>query len=258
MKKFLLYFSLLSIFFTSCVSKKNVLYFQDDFSEVLLSNETIDYKLRVGDILRINIEADNFDTYSYNGQPAKIDNQFSNSRELLMIDGYVIDNDGYFNFPLIGKIYAIDKNIEELEKYIFEELKSNDIFSSTNKNMVRIKVINWSFSVLGEVNMPGRFYFDEPNLSIIDAIGMAGDLKIEGVRTNILVLRKDNNHLNKISIDLTDSNTFSSNPFTILPGDIVIINPNTSRIKSAGIIDNVGTAFSVLSFILSSIILINN
>ena len=95
-------------------------------------------------------------------------------------------------------------------------------------------------------------------INIFEAIGMAGDLTINGIRTDIKIIRKINDTNKVYSFDLTDDEILSSDLFQVLNNDIIIVNPNTSRIKNAGIIGNAGNLLSLLSFLLSTIIVINN
>ena len=83
-------------------------------------------------------------------------------------------------------------------------------------------------------------------------------ITINGKRDDIKILRKINNNLSVSSLDITSSNIFNSGNIQIFPGDIIIVNPNNARVKNAGIIGNSGNLLSVLSFILSSIILITS
>ena len=121
-----------------------------------------------------------------------------------------------------------------------------------------IKLLNSHFTIIGEVNKPGRYTFLSDKFDIIQAIGMAGDFTINGLRDDVRIIRKKNNQLTINSLDLTSIESITSNNFQIFSGDIIIINPNSSRIKNAGIIGNSGTLLSLLSFILSSIIVISN
>ena len=95
-------------------------------------------------------------------------------------------------------------------------------------------------------------------MNLFEAIGMAGDLTINGLRNDIKIIR--NVEGNKIisSIDLTNSDFIKEKNFQIFSGDIIIINPNNSRVKNAGVIDNSSSFFSLISIIISSIILITN
>ena len=120
-----------------------------------------------------------------------------------------------------------------------------------------VKVINKSFTIIGEVNKPGKYDFLKNNLNILEAVGMAGDLTINGKRENIKILRKSNNSVDFSIINLTNTQFLSADDFQIFPGDIIIIDPNSSKVKNAGVIGNFGNLLSVLSFILSTIILIS-
>ena len=106
---------------------------------------------------------------------------------------------------------------------------------------------------------PGNYDFLDDNLNLLEAIGMAGDLTINGQRKDIRIIRSNNNKNNFYSVDLTNSEFLKDiNLYQVIPGDIIIVNPNTTRVKNAGIIGNSGTLISLLTFILSSIIVISN
>ena len=121
-----------------------------------------------------------------------------------------------------------------------------------------IKVVNWNVTILGEVNKPGKYFFDSPNFNLIQAIGLAGDLTINGERSNVRLLRINDSSSKIFEIDLTSKDFISSDFFFIKTGDVIIVNPNNSRVKNAGIIGNSGTLLSLLSFLLSSVIVISN
>ena len=105
---------------------------------------------------------------------------------------------------------------------------------------------------------PGRYNFDDNNMDIFQALGMAGDLTINGKRDDIKIIREVDNDIEVISLNLTNSEFIINNNFQIFSGDVIIVNPNNTRVKNAGIIGNSGTLISLLSFLLSSIIVIQN
>ena len=123
---------------------------------------------------------------------------------------------------------------------------------------VDVKILNSYFTVLGEVNKPGRYNFLKNNMDIFQALGIAGDLTINGKRSDVKILRKHDNKIVVNSVDITSSDLLLPENFQIFPGDVIIINPNDARVKNAGIIGNSGNLLSVLSFILSAIILITS
>ena len=100
--------------------------------------------------------------------------------------------------------------------------------------------------------------FIENNMDIFQALGIAGDLTINGLRDNVRVISKYNGKTVVNSLDLTSTNLLQSENFQIFPGDIIIVNANSARVKNAGVIGNFGNLLSVMSFILSSVILITN
>ena len=179
----------------------------------------------------------------------------SMTRESQIIDGYLVNNDGFINFPQVGYVKLEGLTIEAAEKVIKQNLLEKEILTRTN---LSVKVLNWSFTVIGEVKNPGRYYFDEPELNIIEAIGMAGDLTINGKRKGVKLIRLDDKKYITHVIDLTNSDFINQEIFQIFPGDIIIVNPNYNKVKNAGIIGNSGTLISLLSFLLSSLIVINN
>ena len=95
-------------------------------------------------------------------------------------------------------------------------------------------------------------------MSILQALGISGDLTINGKRDDIRIISRHNDKMIVKSVDLTSSKFLSPENFQIFPGDIIIVNANNARVKNAGVIGNFGNLLSVMSFILSSIILISN
>tara|TARA_B100001939_G_C16496922_1_gene427888 strand:- start:31 stop:552 length:522 start_codon:yes stop_codon:yes gene_type:complete len=172
-----------------------------------------------------------------------------------MYNGYQVDVEGFINFPSLGRIYVADKTVFQLRDHIYKIINEMGIL---NDPSVDVKLLNTHFTIVGEVNKPGRYDFLENNINILEAIGMAGDLTINGKRNSIKLIRDYDNLKKVFEIDLTSTKFISEEIFQIFPGDIIIVAPNITRVKNAGIIGNSGTLLSLLSFILSSIIVINS
>ena len=241
------------IFIYSCGSKKTVLYLQDIESETNLNIEYIDYILKVDDILKIDVtvESPELSLFLKNTQSS-----FTlSSKESFLYSGYKIDTNGNINYPSLGSIKAEGLTISQLSTFIEELIIKNGILIQPS---VDIKLINAHFSVLGEVNRPGRYDFLKNNLNVLEALGMAGDLTINGKRSDIKIIREINEKKIILKLDLTQSKFLDSDAYQIFSGDIIIVDPNTTRVKNAGIIGNSGTLISLLSFVLSSIIVISN
>ena len=213
----------------------------------------LEHKIKNGDILKISI-VEKSDTKVLFESSGPNFNQTTN-RQSLIFDGYTVSSSGEIEYPDLGILKLSELTIKEAEQLISSKYTKSDILLNPTIN---IKVLNWDFTILGEINNPGRYYFDENYLNILNAIGIGGDLTINGKRDDIKLIRKANSKSYVYDIDLTNSNFIESNIFQVHPGDIIIINPNSSRIKNAGIIGNSGTLLSLLSFLLSSVIVITN
>ena len=238
----------------SCSTKKDVLLIQDsaNLSEYKLNFKVI--TIQPDDILRIKVSSKSPELtslYSYQ-QNSSIS---SNTIQGYQIEGYLVDSDGFVNIPALGLIFikglTLNKASESIQRRLIEQ---EDLKNVT----VDVRIVNNYFTIIGEVNSPGRYSFLENNMDIFQALGIAGDLTINGKRNDIRILRKNDGILKVSSLDLTSSELLNSENFQVFPGDVIIVNPNSSRVKNAGIIGNSGNLLSVLSFILSSLILITS
>lgn len=249
--RFLLLLSFIFIAF-GCANKKNVLYMQNDDKVINYSLTYNTYKIKTDDILKISVSIDDKEimTSLINSQ-----NNLSETRESLTFKGFQVNTQGFINYELLGDIYVAEKTIDQVREIIKSQIISKGFY---NNPIVEVRLINANFTILGEVKNPGNYNFQKNNLNILEAIGIAGDLTINGVRENVKLIRYSNGKQKIFNIDLTNTNILADKNFQIFSGDIIIVNPNTNRIKNAGIIGNSGTLLTLLSFILSSIIVINN
>jgi polysaccharide export outer membrane protein len=119
-----------------------------------------------------------------------------------------------------------------------------------------VRLINAKVTVLGEVNQPGTYNFTEQNITLMQALGYAGDLTINGKRNDILLTREINGTRVVTHIDLTSANFMNSPYYFVKPNDLIVVNPNNPRVKNAGYVGNVGTVLTIASLALSVTILL--
>lgn len=237
----------------SCSSKKDILFVQDLKDSQTFSIDFNEYEIKVDDILKIDVFAENSTlTLEFNRNNQNFNAQ---TKESMVLNGYQVNPLGYINFPSVGKLKVEGLTVSQITKLIYESIVNNGFLLNPT---VDVKVINSYFTILGEVNRPGRYDFIKNNMDIIQAIAMAGDLTINGQRKNIKIIRNYGDKKSVSTIDLTKSDFFTSKNFQIFSGDIIIVDPNSTRVKNAGIIGNSGTLLSLLSFLLSSFIVMNN
>ena len=250
--KFLIYYILIAISM-SCATKKDINYFQDTDSELELLTDIENpfnfLDIQPGDILDIQIKALNPESVLVFQRQSSLNLQQVQGQNRA-IEGYLVGKEGSINLPIVGSIDTSNHNTQSFAKEIQKALSPY-----VNNSTVNIRILNFRVSVLGEVNNPGTFTVQEERLILPQVLGLAGDLTINGDR-NILLIRNENGKNSHHDIDLTSAE-FMQSPFYFLKqNDIVYVRPNEARVKSSGLVGNVGTLGSVLSLALSIVLLL--
>ena len=245
-------FILCILILQSCVSKKQVLYMQDlnvtDVSKVFSSENFF----QENDILKIDVTSLEMEaSIPYNKVTAV--GGMMNSAELMQLNGYLVSKNKTINFPVLGEISVEGKTTKDLEVALIQQLESEGHLIKPN---VSVRLLNAKITILGEVKMPGTYTFTENNISLLQALGLAGDLTIEGNRKDIILIRVADGKRITTKLDLTSASWLNSTYQNIQPNDVIIVNPNSKKVKSAGLVGNISTALSIASILLSTIILI--
>ena len=242
----------LLLIFNSCVSKKQVLYFQDienlDISKISSSHNI----LQENDILQIDVTSFEMKASIFYNKVSS-QNIAGNSLDIMQLNGYLVSDKLTINFPVLGEISVANKTLLDLENYLKRRLETEGHLIKPN---VTVRLLNGKVTVLGEVNRPGTFTFTENNITLLQALGLAGDLTIDGNRQDIILIRVADGKRITTKLDLTSASWLNGTYQNIQPNDVIIVNPNSKKIKSAGLLGNISTALSIASIILSSIILI--
>lgn len=244
----------LSIFMTfmSCRSKKDTLYLQDINQNIITQLHFETPSIQANDILKITVSAlDPTAAIPYN----KVSNAVGNATnlEVLRLEGYEVSEQLTIQFPQLGTLSVQNLTPFQLATTIKYRLESE---GHLIKPVVNVRLLNAKFTILGEVVRPGTYNFTESKLTFLQALGLAGDLTISGQRKNIKLIREIDHQRTVFYVDLTSSEWMNSDSYYIHPNDVIIIDPNNPKVKSAGFIGNVGTAVTVVSVLLSTIILL--
>lgn len=237
---------------TSCANKKEIWYLQDaaeyDNSPITYSTPTI----QPNDILKISVGALEPESVIPYNNPTSNALQGS-TVETMKLEGYVVTAENTINFPQLGILSTKDRTPQELQMYIKQLLEEGGHLLNPTVN---VRVLNSKFTILGEVNGPGTYGFTEQNITLLQALGFAGDLTINGKREDILIIRETDS-LRQIShVDLTSANVLESPFYHIKSNDVIIVNQNEPKVKSAGFVGNTGSLISVISILLTTIVLI--
>ncbi|MDB9993760.1 polysaccharide biosynthesis/export family protein [Flavobacteriaceae bacterium] len=243
------------ILLQSCVSKKEILYLQDLDSYTPTELSYNNSEIQVDDVLKITIgtlmpEA----AIPFNKNFGELGQQNQNI-ELMILEGYLVSQGKTINFPVLGTISVDGKTTNDLEKYLKERLESGGYLIDP---IVMVRLLNAKVTILGEVNIPGTFNFTENNMSFLQALGLAGDLTINGNREDIIIIRSIDGIQTTSHLNLTSADWLSSPYQNIKSNDVIVVNPNAAMVKSAGFIGNASVVLAMASIILSSIVILTN
>lgn len=145
--------------------------------------------------------------------------------------GYLVGEDGTIQFPVLGNIKAEGLTKKELQDNITNMILSKKLLIDP---LVEIRFLNYEVTVLGEVAKPTVITVPSEKISLLKAIGLAGDLTIYGKRENVLIIREENGKKKTRHVNLNSSNFFSSPYYYLQPNDVVYVQPNKARVASAG------------------------
>lgn len=233
---------------SSCATRKEVVYFQDsgDF-ETLVNNNDFVSKFKVDDLVSIHVSSLNPEASApFNLIRGRAEGGFQAEQ----VD-YLVDHDGEIDFPVIGKIKIEGLSPDELRILLRERL--SDYLKDP---IINIRLRNFTVTILGAVQRPGTYPVNGEQINILEALGLAGDLLVQGVRENVLVIRDFNGTKVYTRIDLTSKAMVKSPVFYLTQNDVVYVEPNKSAIRSSSINQNTSVAISIASLLITSSILL--
>ncbi len=248
---------LLLIGFSSCVSKRQITYFQgleEVQQQVDASKNSL--KIKPNDLLTISVSAYNmvaaqpFNLPVVGSTMGGMDSglRLSSAPQL---QAYLVDSDGNIEFPQLGTVQVGGLNRQELAAKLKTQIEEY-----VQKPIVNVRIVNFQVSVLGEVNRPGTFNVPDEYLSLPKALGLAGDMSIYGQRKNVLVMREENGSKTHAYLDITDANVINSPYYYLKQNDVVYVEPNNAQKQGASYNRNASVYVSVASVLISLIILI--
>jgi polysaccharide export outer membrane protein len=209
------------LFFVSCGSAKKAreeLKYLDGKLDIP-ENMTVPAKdviIQKGDLLSINVFSDNPEaTAMFNQQSAKATTSVS---------GFLVDQQGNIRFPNLGELHVEGLTKQQLIQMMDEKLKTY----LTNP-FTEVRFLNFHVNVLGEVNKPGPYSIPEEKLTILELLGLAGDLTIYGRRDNILVIREKEGKREFGQVNLKDPKLFQSPFFNLQQNDVVMVYANERK-----------------------------
>lgn len=232
---------IITMLLCSCASSKKVTYFQDiDEKQNLTAFHNYEPKIKKDDKLSIIVSGPNKDVVTpYNNEK----------------NTYIVDINGYINFPVLGKIEVEGLTLQQLSDKLTTEI-SKDV-----KNpIINASFMNYKITVLGEVRAPGTYTMASERTTILQALGLAGDLTLGAKRSDVLLIREIDGSYKHIRIDLRKSEILSSPYFYLCQNDVIYVAPTSSRTFSGSsqssfipiITSSLGLVVSLVALILSN------
>lgn len=217
----------LSVAITSCKGPKFLysenLLFSD--SSAVVAKNAINFEeppIQFNDLLFIQVQtADQRVNELFNNNSQNINLQASST----LTQGYQVGIDSAINFPMLGKIKAFGLTRNQLENLLVEKVS----LYIKEKPSVQVRFLNYRVNVLGEVARPGSYSFPSDRVTILDAIGTAGDLTLFARRNKVWLIREENKQRKFYFINLQKSETFDANTFFLKQNDIVYVEPTSKK-----------------------------
>ena len=260
----LLHFCIFAFFstllLTGCGSAKNVAYLQNsDSVNFEKSRFLYDARIMPKDQITISVNTTNPEAsapFNLLLQNAYTEGRsISSSRGTLM--PYLVDNDGYINFPIVGPLKVGGLTKSEAEELVTEKIRP--YLAEAEKPVVTVTMASYSVSVIGEVARPGSFQVSREKITILEALAKAGDLTIYGVRDRVKLIREDATGKKSIvTLNLNDANIVNSPYYYLQQNDVLYVEPNKVKAQNSKVGQTTTLWFSATSILISLTSLLYN
>ena len=242
------------IFLSGCSSYKKVPYMQDPETVNSYGKEIplYDAKIMPKDLLSITVNTTDplaaapFNLTVQSPLNTNVKEMYTTTQPSLQ--QYLVNNEGEIDFPVLGKLKVGGMTKNEAESMIREKLQPY----LKETPIVTVRMANYKISVLGEVNKPGTFTVSNEKVNVLEALAMAGDMTVYGVRDNVKLIREDAQGKREIvMLDLTKSDLVLSPYFYLQQNDILYVTPNKTKAKNSDIGNTTSVVISATSILVS-------
>ncbi|GAA4444698.1 polysaccharide biosynthesis/export family protein [Ravibacter arvi] len=250
-----------SLFIASCISQKEVTYFQESPDNPQRGKGMQAYipLIQSGDVLSVvvgslNPEANEIFNVRNMATAAHLNyGAAGGAGGRIQPIGYVVDEEGNIDVPLIGKV-KVDGLMTDLASKTIRTMLEKYLKEPT----VAVRFVGYKISVLGEVKNPSVFVVPEERITLPEALSLAGDLTIYGRRDNVMVIREENGVRTYGKVNLTSRELFDSPYYYLHKNDVIYVEPTKARVTSSDrtlqILPLVLSSLSVIAIILTRVL----
>lgn len=247
---------LVVILLFSCASRKDVVYYQDiDTISPVETSNSYEVKLQPDDLLLIIVSAEDPEIAApFNLRSISVEDSGTRQNVVagqLTNQLYLVNAFGTIDFPVLGKLKVGGLTRTEVLKTL-----QGKIGAYIKKPIINLRIMNFKVSVQGEVTSPGTFNVISERLTLMEALTMAHDLTIYGLRNNILIIREINGVKSYSRVDITKSDFINSPFYYLAQNDVVYVEPNKNKVNGAAVGPNTGVIISITSLLITLITLL--
>lgn len=230
--KAVVFILLCCVFISSCATKQHAVYFDSiPTSEIISKAESLDPILQPNDLLDISVSSLNpTATEIFNASSESNFRASSATNTIAQSPGYLVDPEGYIQFPFLGRIKAAGLTKKDFQEGIRKQMEERRLLKDP---IVDVRYLNYKVSVLGEVARPSVLTVPNEKLTLLEALGLAGDLTIFASRNNVLLIREEAGVKKLVRLDLTTDEILKSPYYYLRSNDIIYVEPNKAKIASA-------------------------
>ena len=204
--------------FVSCITTNDLEYIKSNDKSLERKSSIQNYRLQKGDLLSIQVSTTTEQQHDFFNKENTANSQLMMRNPYLY--GYMIKKDGTLDLPSFGIVEAAGFTLRELESII-----KNIAISYFENPVIKINILNFDVSVLGEVNNAGTFKIVDPEVNVLHALSLAGDITQFGNRKKIKIIRKDDEVNRVFYVDLTKVDILNDSDFLLQPNDIIYVAP---------------------------------
>ncbi len=243
---------ILVLMFASCASRREVVYLQP--SQIELERMHLQYapKIQQEDLLTITISsADIKATQPFNQQNAYQGQAAAATADFAFKPTYLVDSKGEIDFPVLGKVKVGGLSRLEASDLLRRRLKQYIVDPGVNLTFSNFKV-----TVLGEVRSPGTYTMRQERVTVLEALGMAGDMTIKGQRHNVLLVREQNGEKQMQRLNLLTDSILNSPYYYLAQNDVIYVEPNNSQVRNSRFGQDTNVWISITSLMITIITLV--
>ena len=232
---------------SSCVTNRDLEYIRSSKEIKKIKANDFNYRLQSGDLISVQISTTTEQQHDFFNKEKFVNSQLMINNPYLF--GYIIKEDGYLDLPSFGLVKAAGFTLRELENVI-----KNIAYSYFESPVIKLNILNFEITILGEVNKPGTYKIIDPDVNILYALSLSGDVTKFGNRKKVKIIRNQNEINRVFYVDLTKKGILNNTDFMLQPHDIIYVAPLKKKFYA---FNNVTSIVSMVFSLVTLLLLIN-